>query len=335
MKTAHHTRFTALLGCELPIQLAPMAGPVTAELAAEVADAGAHACVPLVMMPASAVAAQLDELRVRTNAVAANFIVPLLDPEALDAAIERAPLVDFHAGPPDAALVERVHAGGALASWQVGSTEQALAAQDAGCDLIVAQGVEAGGRLMGETPLAELLPAVAECASVPVVAAGGIATADDVFAAINSGADAVRVGTRFIASEESGAHPAWIDALRGAGPDATVVTDRFRRGLPPLTRDRPHRVLRSSLEAAERIETEIVGEMRLGGRVQELERFAAPAPNRSFRGVVEATPFYAGSSAGAIRSVMPAAEIVAELCRGLEPRSRDLPHARTTAGAGS
>jgi NAD(P)H-dependent flavin oxidoreductase YrpB (nitropropane dioxygenase family) len=107
----------------------------------------------------------------------------------------------------------------------------------------------------GHVPLAELLPAVREALDVPVVAAGGIGSADAVRRAIDLGADAVRVGTRFVATLESYAHPQYVDALVAASADDSVLTEAFEVGWP----NAPHRVLRSSLDAAT-TSPEVVGE---------------------------------------------------------------------------
>src|SRR5207248_5682729 len=106
-----------------------------------------------------------------------------------------------------------VHAGKALAAWQVGSLEEAQAAVDAGCDFIVAQGVEAGGHVRGRISLLPLLDEVLPVVGIPVVAAGGIGTARAMAAALAAGASAVRVGTRFVAAVESEAHPHYKEAL--------------------------------------------------------------------------------------------------------------------------
>ena len=305
--------FTTIADCRVPIQLAPMPGPVTPELALAVAGAGGHVSYPCVAMPPHATAAILDRLTAETRAISANFIVPMLDHAVLETALERVPMVDFHAGEPSPALVERAHAAGCRVGWQVGSLRAARAAEDAGCDLIIAQGNEAGGRAAGTTALLPLLAELADAIDVPILAAGGIASAGSVRAAVAAGADGVRVGTRFIASVESGAHRAWIDALIAARGEDAVVTDRFSKGVPVI----PHRVLRSSIDAAESHDGEVVGEMELGGIVREIERFESFPPNASFRGDVEAMPFYAGQGAGAIGEVLPAARILAELAEGI------------------
>jgi hypothetical protein len=115
-----------------------------------------------VLQPAGVLAATLDALPPRA-AIGVNFLVPFLEDRAVvEVAAARVPLVDFFWGDPDPALVSLVHDGGALAAWQVGSVEEACAAADAGCDLVVAQGVEAGGHVRGRLGLLALLELVLE-----------------------------------------------------------------------------------------------------------------------------------------------------------------------------
>jgi NAD(P)H-dependent flavin oxidoreductase YrpB (nitropropane dioxygenase family) len=228
-------------------------------------------------------------------AVGVNFLIPFLDPSALEEASGRRPLVEFFWGAPNSHLVEVAHAGGALASWQVGSTDEARAARDAGCDLIVAQGIEAGGHVRGIVGLLPLLDEVRTVVNLPVVAAGGIGTGRAMAAALTAGADAVRVGTRFMAAAESIAHPAYIDALIEANADDTVITTAFGEGWP----DAPHRVLKSAITAGEAL-----------GAAQS---WGPDWPTSSSTGIVEARALYAGQSVGAVRSRAPAASIIAEL----------------------
>ena len=304
------TPFTELVGCELPVQLAPAAGVCcTPDLPVAVAEAGGHAMVPAVMQSPAELAELLDEVMRRTRVFGVNFIAPLLDRNALECALERAPLVDFFLGRPDPALIEAVHDAGALAGWQVGSVEDAVAAAGAGCDVVIAQGIEAGGRHAGGSELAPLLDGVLDAIDVPVLAAGGIGSRGDVAAALAAGAAGVRIGTRFIASEESAAHPAWKAALTDARGEDAVVTRKFAVGIPDI----PHRVLRCSLEAAEAYGKEYVGEVTQAGRRVQVPRFASNAPTYDASGAVEAMPFYAGRSVGAVDAIRPAREIVNEL----------------------
>src|SRR4029450_5257518 len=169
------TPFTELLGCRLPLQQSPMGGVTTPELVAAVAEAGAVGMVPAQMLPADALAGLLDELAGRTGgAFGGSFLLPFgADPAAVEAAAARARLVDFYYGDPDPSLVARVHAGGALASWQAGSAAEARPAAAAGCDRVAVQGMEGGGRIRGRVTLLPLLAEVLDAVEVPVVAAGG------------------------------------------------------------------------------------------------------------------------------------------------------------------
>jgi nitronate monooxygenase len=155
-------------------------------------------------------------------------LIPYLPPAGVIAeAASRVRVVEFFEGDPDEGLVSAGHGGGALVSWQVGSVDEGRAAEAAGCDLVVAQGVEAGGHVRGTTPLDQLVPAVLAAVSVPVLAAGGIGTAERAAALIAAGADAVRVGTRFLACPECNTHTAYVSALLAAGADDTVLTGDF------------------------------------------------------------------------------------------------------------
>jgi nitronate monooxygenase len=309
-------RVCTLLGCELPIQLAPMGSvSATARLPLAVATAGGHGMYPGLALPPPALAPVLDALTAETAAFGVNFIVPLMDRGSFELAVERAPYVDLFLAEPDAALVEAVHAGGAVCGWQVESGEEARAAEAAGCDLIVAKGWESGGRKRIEGPaLLPLLDAVLTAVSVPVIAAGGIATARGVAAALAAGAEGARLGTRFIAAAESDAHPMWVDAVLEASAADAVVSTAFNVGLRPPG---PHRVLRRSIEAAEALAGEEAGIMRIAGAEIPIPRFGPQPPTRDSTGAIEAWPVYAGQSAGAVTAVQPAAEIVAELARGL------------------
>src|SRR5512140_802701 len=144
------TPFTRLVGCRAPIQLAAMPGIASPALAAAVAEAGGLGMIGAAGLPAAVLAASLADLGQRTRGVfGVNFLMPFLDRDVVPLAASAARIVEFFYGEPDPALVDVVHAGGALASWQVGSCEEAVAAASAGCDLVVAQGTEAGGHVRG------------------------------------------------------------------------------------------------------------------------------------------------------------------------------------------
>ena len=309
------TRFTELVGCARPLQLAGMPGVVTPNLACAVADAGGLAMLPAAGLPAALLVHAMEEVAARSGApFGVNFLVPFLDEESLRAAASRAKVIEFFYGSPDAALVDIVHSAGALACWQVGSTTEAVAAAEAGCDLIVVQGIEAGGHVRGEVGLFPLLGQVLDVVGVPLLAAGGIATARSMAAAIAAGASGVRVGTRLVASAESGAHPAYVDALLRARAEDTVLTEAFSVMWP----DAPHRVLRSCVEAAQRFDGGVVGETVVAGQAMPIPRLAVPVPTRDTTGCIEAMALYAGQSVNGVERIDEAGVIVRELCDGAE-----------------
>ncbi|HEY7621513.1 MAG TPA: nitronate monooxygenase [Solirubrobacteraceae bacterium] len=310
------SRLTDLLHCDLPIQLAPMGSvSATPSLPLAVAAAGGHAMYPALALPPPPLEPVLDALAEKTDAFGVNFIVPFMDRASLELAVQRAPYVDFFLADPDPALVGIVHAAGATCGWQVETAREARAAEAAGCDVVIAKAWESGGRKRVEGPtLMALLDSVLDAIGIPVIAAGGIATARGVAAAFAMGADGVRVGTRFIAATEADAHPAWVRAVVDAAAEDAVVSEAFNVGLPEPG---PHRVLRSSIAAAEALTGDEAGVVRLAGAEIPVPRFGAQPPTRDSSGAVEAMPFYAGQSAGAVGAVQPAAEIVRELAAGL------------------
>jgi len=287
------TRFTELFGCTHPVQQAGMGGIATPDLAIAVAGAGGFGMLSGTGGHADLLA-QLDAVPAGSP-IGVNFLLPFLDRAALDEAASRLPFVEFFWGSPDPDLVRITHDGGARAGWQIGSADEARAAQDAGCDVVVAQGVEAGGHVRGVVGLLPLLDEVRDVVDVPIVAAGGIGTGRAMAAALMAGADAVRVGTRFIAADESTAHPAYVDALIGATAADTVLTTAFGEGWP----DAPHRVLRSAVEAGK----------ALGPR----QSWSPEWPTSGTVGPVAARALYAGQSVGAVQARQSAAQIVAEL----------------------
>jgi nitronate monooxygenase len=309
------TRFTEMCGCKRPLQLAGMPAIVTPSLACAVAEAGGFPMIPAAGVPTPLLEQAIDEVVSRTSApFGVNFLLPFLDRDALDVVARRAKVVEFFYGAPDPALVEVAHRSGALVSWQVGSVAEAVAAARAGCDIVIAQGIEAGGHVRGEVAAFPLLAQVLDAVETPVLAAGGIGTAHSMAAALAAGASGVRVGTRFVAAAESGAHPKYVEALLAACAEDTVLTGEFSVMWP----DAPHRVLRSSIEAARALGGENAGEFEMAGQTIPIPRLAVYCPSRETTGHVEAMALYAGQSVDAVRRIDSAGDIVRELCDGAE-----------------
>jgi nitronate monooxygenase len=307
------TRFTELVGCEIPIQQAGMGGASTPELAAAVSNAGG-----LGMLAASAdnMQADIDATLAATagRPFGVNFLMPFFDRAVMEAAAPRVRMVEWFWGQPDPVLISIAHGAGALAAWQVGSRDEAAAAADAGCDLVIAQGVEAGGHVRGTIGLLPLLDAVLGVVDVPVIATGGIGTGRGVAAVLAAGASAARIGTRFAAARESGAHPSYKQALVAASAEDTVLTDTFSVWWP----DAPHRVLRSAVMAAEALDDEEAGEVSGPGGSFPIPRFAVRPPDGATSGHIDAMALYAGQSVTAATAITSAAEIIEEIARDAE-----------------
>jgi nitronate monooxygenase len=308
------TRFTQLVGCDVPIQLAGMGSILSPELAAAVSNAGALGQITF------SPGIELDDAKQRLDKLVGltskpfgvNLLIPMLNKDILALAASKAKVVDFFWGDPDPELVRSVHDAGALASWQVGSVAEAVAAEKAGCDFIIAQGVEAGGHIRGTLGLLPLLTQVLDKVSVPVLGAGGIGSGRGIAAVLGTGASGVRMGTRFIVAEESNAHPDYVRALISAQADDSVRTNRFEVECPlcPST----HGVLRSALDAAEAFDGSFVADYA----GEPVLKFRGTPPFKGFTGNIGAMACYAGQSVGEVRGVQPAAEIVAELVDSTE-----------------
>jgi nitronate monooxygenase len=312
------TRFTDLVGCTAPVQLAGM-GVSTIELATAVARAGGLGTISSAWLgrperAGPAIAAIGD---VEPGALAVNVLVCM--PEQVDlieVAAERVRVIDFFWGDPRPDLVERAHGGGALVSWQVGSVEEAQLAEEVGCDVIVAQGAEAGGHVRGGVPLFELLDDVLDRITIPVLASGGIGSARRLAAVLAAGAAGARIGTRFVSAAETGAHPDYVKALAEADNDDSVATGAFSVNCPlcPST----HRVLRSALDAAEACTDDTVGHIDVRGTAVPIPRWSFIPPTTTTTGQVQAMAMYAGRGVGHCRHGQTAADIVDEIVQGAD-----------------
>jgi NAD(P)H-dependent flavin oxidoreductase YrpB (nitropropane dioxygenase family) len=315
------TRFTDLVGCAVPIQQAGMGTLSSPKLAAAISNAGALGIVSVAGSTPQEIADVLEQTRQLTSGVlGANFLIGFVPSEmkheCVAAAAARAKVVDFFYDDPDASLVETVHASGALASWQVGSLREAIAAEEAGCDFIIAQGIEAGGHVRGHIGLLALLGEVLDVIKIPVLAAGGIGTGRAMAAALAAGAEGVRIGTRFVAAEETEAHPTYVSALIAAEAVDTVYTDVFSYNWP----NAPHRALHSCVEAAQAFEGDVVGQRFWPdtGEWEPVHRFQSLGVRNTATGAIEAMSLWAGESVGGIKRVQPAGEIVRELAEESE-----------------
>lgn len=319
------------LGIERPIVQAGMGGGLAGhELAEAVSGAGGLGTIGILAPGAlrAEVAAARERLGGGAGAagpIAVNLLLPFARRDHWEVAAEADAVFTFWGRPKR--RTERV--------WihQCGSVDEARAARAAGADGVIAQGVEAGGHVRGTTPALELLERTRAALgpTYPVLVAGGIADAQDVRTALDAGAHAAVLGTRFLMTPESGAVTAYKQRLMESRE--TVLTELFGAGWPRA----PHRVIWN--EAAERW---LDPDDPRGPRwVLALQRAASPALKRaplSWRGalsrmqrpggpllgpfaaargapkgLLDSGPLYAGESVARIHDLRPAAELVAEL----------------------
>jgi len=312
------------LGIELPIIAAPMGFVSGPELAAAVSNAGGLGIMSFSGNPAPVLREEIRRLRRLTaKPFGVNLILYFPVEEQVAVCLEeRVPVLSLFWGDP-APWVERAHAAGVTVAHQVGSVEAARRAAGAGVDLVIAQGVEAGGHVEGRVGTMVLVPRVVDAiAPVPVAAAGGIADARGLVAALALGAQAAVMGTRFLATPEATAHPLYKEKVVAAAEEDTVHTLLFGGGWP----DAPHRTLRTAFveewlgrEARgqeQRPDEPIVGETRMGGMALPVTRFASLPPSAETTGEIASMSLLAGQSAGLVGEVKAAAAIVRELAEG-------------------
>jgi enoyl-[acyl-carrier protein] reductase II len=225
------TRLTDVLECSHPVMLAGMGGVSYAALVAAVSGAGGFGTLGAAPMGHDRMNREMARVRELT---AAGFGVDLLT--ALPAGLEEqvaaviaggARLFVAGLGVPRA-VIEECHRAGVLVGNMCGKVRHAEAAVAAGCDIIIAQGTEAGGHT-GTVATMPLVPQVVDAIGdrVPVVAAGGIFDGRGLAAALALGADGVWIGTRFIATPEAHTVDGYKDALVSGHDDDTVITRAY------------------------------------------------------------------------------------------------------------
>lgn len=225
------TRLTDLLEIEHPVMLAGMGGVSYHRLVASVSEAGGFGCLGASTMGVDGMVDEMRKVRELTNR---PFGVDLLTAMPGDMAAQVELVIGngasvFVAGlgvPRD--VIDLCHDHGVLVVNMCGKVDHARKAVAAGCDVVVAQGTEAGGHT-GQVATFPLVPQIVDAVEgqVPVVAAGGIFDGRHLAAALALGADGVWVGTRFIATPEARAAPGYKDALLRTAEDGTVISRAF------------------------------------------------------------------------------------------------------------
>ena len=293
-----------LLGIEHPIMLAGMGGVAHAEVCAAVSEAGGYGCLGMAGRSPDEIRDEMRKVRELTDR---PFGVDLLAavPGSLEASVdiiiaEGATAFIAGLGVPSA-IIEKLHGAGLKAMVVGGAVSHAEKAQAAGCDAVICQGSEGGGH----TGLVGTLPLVAQAVervTIPVVAAGGLYDGRGLAAALALGAQAVWMGTRFIASKEAHAGQMYKDAVVAA-KDTDTVRTRSYSGKPMRVKDnawvqdwesRPSDIKPFPHQAMISMQSGAMG--GIGGQTEGLE--------------ADKSCFAMGQSAGGVHDILSCKEII-------------------------
>ncbi|AZT85618.1 nitronate monooxygenase [Marinobacter sp. NP-4(2019)] len=340
-----------LLGIEIPIIQAPMAGVQGSELALAVSNAGGLGSLPCAMLGTDELRAELETLAAGTNrpfnvnffahkppepdntrerawreALTPYYLEYGIDPESIPTGGGRTPfnedaaelveayrpaVVSFHFGLPDDALLNRVKTTGAKVISTATTVEEAIWLDECGVDAIIAQGLEAGGHrgifltrdLSTQMGTFALLPQVIQAVRCPVIAAGGIADAKGIRAAMDLGAAGVQLGTAFMLCPEATTRPIHREILKSPQARHTALTNLFSGG---PARGIMNRVMRelgpmSAVAPAFPLATSAIAPLRAKAEAS---------------GSGDFSPLWSGQNASGCRE-MPAAELIRQLAEGL------------------
>jgi nitronate monooxygenase len=306
----------AVLGTDVSLLQAGMGGVAGPELACAVSRAGAAGCVGGYKLAGDALSAMLARLTVGTDRpVGVNLIPEVVGPEELDQQIaqvlDETPRHVYLSlfGMPSDAVLDRITGAGRHLVVQVGNVADGVHAAGWGA-VLVAQGIEAGGHLLGESSRDELVAALrARLPTACLVAAGGIGSPAEVGRAVAAGADGVLLGTAFVVARESRAHPYFKASVSAAAATDTVITDVYEIGWP----GRRHRVLATPVTSDPKQAKRFIGRTVVEGKTYLVPRFSAAVPTDATSGRIEEMAMYCGLSCAAVSGEPAAADVVALL----------------------
>ncbi|MHB8329047.1 MAG: NAD(P)H-dependent flavin oxidoreductase [Acidimicrobiales bacterium] len=301
------TRLTQVLGIEHPVMLAGMGGVSYHRLVAAVSDAGGFGCLGASTMSTGQM---VEEMRLVREGTDKPFGVDLLTAMPGDMATQVEKIIAGGASVFVAGLgvpvevVDLCHRHGLLVINMCGKVDHARRAVDAGCDIVVAQGTEAGGHT-GQVATMPLVPQIVDAVGdrVPVVAAGGIFDGRGLAAALALGADGVWVGTRFIATPEARSVVGYKDALLRSGEDGTIISRAYSGKTMRVVRNEYTRFFEENPDELQKFPGQL-------GRSIEDKAFHLGGDDGTTEVDPERECYPAGQGVGAIAELVPAAELV-------------------------
>lgn len=302
------------LGCELPIMLAGMGGVARHKLAAAVCEAGGFGVMGMVREPVGLIEAEVLALREITDRrFAINLIPAATKPDLLREQVATCLRLNVPAmalfWDVDKPLVRHLKDEGVQVIHQVGSARDADLALEAGVDVLLVQGYEAGGHVRSTTSLFGLLPVIAAQSPVPVVASGGIASGRALVAALALGAQGASLGTALLATHESNAHAHHQQRVLAANADDTLHTTLFARNWHEPA---PVRVLKNAVTEGryQHVAPDTIIGQQDG---QPVYLFSTDSPLADATGQVDDMALYCGQSCGQFDRTCSAAERIAAI----------------------
>ncbi|WP_291345291.1 nitronate monooxygenase family protein, partial [Acidiphilium sp. 20-67-58] len=295
-----------------------MGGVSRAELVIAVTEAGGFGFLGMVREPVALIRAEVEQVRQHTNLpFGVNLIPAATEDTLLEAQIAtcielKVPVIGLF-WDLSAPLVQRLREAGMIVVCQVGSVTEALAAQAAGANALIAQGCEAGGHVRGDVSIDVLLSDIVAAVDIPALAAGGIASGADLATMLALGAQGGVVGTAMIATHESFAHNYHKERLVAAKCGDTLLTDVFHINWPMGAKVR---VLANSVTRGEHGDPFTAARTMVG---HEADRpfylFSTDSPLRSMTGDFEAMALYAGTGVRRIDAITGAGEKLHQIVR--------------------
>ncbi len=326
------TRITELLEIEIPIVLPGMSWIAKPELVSAVSEAGGLGILATGPLTAEETRASIREVRARTDrpfGIGVTLMMPGATENAAIALEEKVPVINFQLGRGEW-LIKGVHAYGGKAIPTVTSARHALSAEAAGADAVLVTGHEAAAHGQRVTSLV-LLREVAQAVKLPIIAAGGFADGHGLVAALALGADAVAMGTRFAATQESGLHPGMKKTITEKSTHETLYTNNFdgmwARIMETPTSSKltakPMGFLESAWRATRSARAmgmpfRVVAKSLVSNpeRVRMLAHFGASMPyveRATLKGDEETGVQFIGQAQGLVDDVPPAAELLARI----------------------
>ncbi|WP_282122484.1 NAD(P)H-dependent flavin oxidoreductase [Algibacter mikhailovii] len=305
----HSQKLIKLLGIQLPIVQAPVGGVAIPNLTAAVSNAGCLGGTALSWSDPAGATQTIKSIQSKTKRpFYANYVLNF-EPKSLRTAVELGVhIIQFSWGMPTQEIIEYLKNKSVVLGVQVTSKESALQAIALGANYLVCQGTEAGGHVHASKPLEIALKEVLSVSEdIPILASGGISTKNDIIKYLNQGAAGVVMGTRFVATKESGAHEDYKHAIVAAKKLDTVQTVCMNKGWESSI----HRILRNSTfknwesEGCPKIgnrpgENDIIGK---NAHNWNIERYSFSAPTVGVTGEIEAMTHYAGESVDKINDI--------------------------------